>query len=82
MTTKAQLKAQWVALIPTVSDVRLADLAQTREFHIKASEARLVQYAEYPPIVKRQKSDIAFDKSILRMIREEQKARKNAKVAA
>lgn len=75
MTTKAQIKAQWIALIPTVTVERLASLAASREFHIKASEARLVEYAQCPPIVKRETAAIAFEKAILRLIRDEQKAR-------
>jgi hypothetical protein len=78
MTTKAQ----WNAAMPTFTNERLVSLAASQEFHIARSEDLLVKCAEYPPIAKEQKSLIANCKSILRMIRAEQKARKAVKVAA
>jgi hypothetical protein len=83
MTTLAQVKAQYAAAMPTFDDARLVSLAASQEFHIAASEGRLVEYAACPPIVKKEQAAIRFNQSILRMICAEQKARRQAaKVAA
>lgn len=82
MPTLAQVKAQYAAAMPTFDDARLVSLAASQEFHIAASEKRLAEYAQCPPIVKKEEAAIRFNQSILRMIRAEQKARKSAKVAA
>jgi hypothetical protein len=75
MTTKAQIKAQWIAAMPTFTVERLAELKASYERSIADAEKRCVDYAAYPPIVKEAQAGIKLAQFCIRAIRTEQKAR-------